>query len=162
MGNEVIPRKSHNHTRRLLIFLKFRKLRMPISSHSFCACWASTSLLVGELKHCIQRLLAPSNNVPKKLIRMCSPRPVFLTSAHGPTWRVPIPSLTVSVMLVHIVMAALAIRIMATTKSAVWTPNGHVIARCPPCSPIRASVDDRAGCHGNHPSPLSVSRMRCV
>lgn len=71
--------------------------------------------------------------------------------------------MTVSVMLVHIVTAALVIRIAATTNNAVCTPTGHVIPRrCLSFSPTSESEDDLKGCHGVHPIPVFASVMRCA
>ena len=73
----------------------------------------------------MQKLLAPSSNVPIQFIMMWTPRPVFRICSQGPTWSVPIPPLIGDERQAHIVVAEFKIKTPATRNRPDLTPNGH-------------------------------------
>lgn len=158
IGTELTPSPNHSQKRFRSMNCRFLTLKVPISSQVLFICRISTSFLVGAVRHCMQKLLAPSNKVPMQLMTMCTPRPVLRISSHGPTWSVPIPPLIGDERLAHIVVAAFKMRTPATRNNADLIPNGHSLFEG---MLLSVESDDRAvNCGGNHGENPSFSDER--
>jgi hypothetical protein len=75
----------------LEIDLTFLQVCGPTSSHLRFLCARSISCLVGATRHCIQLLLAASNNVLKALMPRWDQSFIFLEVLHDPVNVVAMP-----------------------------------------------------------------------
>jgi hypothetical protein len=90
--------------------------------------WASSiSLRVGELRHCIVKLLAPSKQVPIALIAIWSHESAVCTVPQLPSYKLPIPIPLCDAT------AAQIVKMMLTRRTR---PAANAAARQPPRHPL--------------------------